>query len=179
MNPSAPSGKPDAETLQLAFLYTSCIESDSRFQSSGSSCTMQRESIQMYWNPRFTVAKRASWNVFDRLSTGSDDSNELRFARVVVKNLVLPQQWERVRYGVPVGSVSPRHIFAITLEFSPVCWTHTSLVGSLLPFVDNWHSTCSERHSSTHRLAKGNVPLDLVDVCNFARIVFGHRSEFI
>jgi hypothetical protein len=91
----------------------------------------------MYWNPISTVAKRASWNVLDRLFTGIDSSNELRFARVVVKNLVLPQQWERVIYGVLMGSESPRQILADKLGLVPLDSTYMSLVGSTLSFAED------------------------------------------
>jgi hypothetical protein len=89
----------------------------------------------MYWKPNSAVAKRASWNVLDSLSTGIDDSNELRFVCVVVKNLVSPQQWESVRYGVWIGSESPRQIFADTSELVLVGSTYISLVGSTLRSV--------------------------------------------
>ena len=74
----------------------------------------------MYWKPSVTVANKASWNVLDRLSIGSDEAKELKFARFVVKNLVLPQQWESVRYGVVIGSVSPRQMCAISSVVVPV-----------------------------------------------------------
>ena len=178
-NPSAPSGKPEAEMVQLELLYTLCMERDSCFQSSGLSCKMQRESIQMYWKPNFTVAKRASWNVLDRLSKGIDNSNVLRFVRVVVKNLVLPQQWGRVMYGVCMGSESPWQILADILELVIVESMDISLVGSTLWPKDDWHTLCSSTNSFIHFRIREKVCSDFVDGLNSGQILCAICTRFL
>ena len=70
---------------------------------------------------------------------GIDSSKELRFMRVVVKNLVSPQQWESVMYGVCRGSESPRQSLADTLELVPSDSTYTSLFGSFLLLIGDRH----------------------------------------
>lgn len=69
-------------------------------QSSGSSWTMHRLSIQMYRTPSFCTTSKLSWKVLGRAVTGIPRKSNSRFPLVSFKISAVPQQWLRVQYSV-------------------------------------------------------------------------------
>jgi hypothetical protein len=69
--PSAQSFAAVAAITTCAHRYVSAIFEDSAAQSSSSSCTMHKESIQMYSKPSFRVTVIASCSVLGRLEVSS------------------------------------------------------------------------------------------------------------
>ena len=74
------------------------ILADSRRQSSGSSWTMQRASIQRYGIPSRRTNETASWNVFGNRSKSMFFWNSAILACVVFRGSDDPQQWLRHTY---------------------------------------------------------------------------------
>ena len=118
------------------------IWSDSVDQSSLSSCTMQRESIQRYLIPSPLVMSTASLYVLGKADKGISCFLASKVSAVVVSVGTPPQQWLRVAYG----TLSPCEMCRCGSSFSAP--TSITLPGSRDPFwpAGGEQFSCSELH---------------------------------